>query len=224
MAQDSASPSRTWRAPVVLALGVVVADQLTKHWALNRLSGDRVIDLIGSLRFNLAFNRGMAFSQGQGLGPLIAVVATVVIVWLLISLRTAGGRLNTFGIGCVIGGAAGNLIDRAFRQEAWLSGAVVDFIDLQWFPIFNIADMAINIGAAALILNALLSARNARLEPVLVGDDSAAELDDDEFEQEEAADDEDAAATDGDGADEPADDDSVDDDTTSELIDDEADT
>lgn len=158
------TPSRvnwSWRTPVLLATAIVVADQITKHWALNRLSDDRVIDVVWTLRFNLAFNRGMAFSQGQGLGPLIAVAATVVIVWLLVSLRTMGGRWNTFGIGCVIGGAAGNLVDRAFRQEAWLRGAVVDFIDFQWFPIFNIADMAINVGAAALILNAVLSARRA---------------------------------------------------------------
>lgn len=157
----SSSASWGWRRPVLLALAIVVADQITKHWALNRLSDDRVIDVVWTLRFNLAFNRGMAFSQGQGLGPLIAVAATLIIVWLLVSLRTMGGRWNTFGIGCVIGGAAGNLIDRAFRQEAWLRGAVVDFVDFQWFPIFNIADMAINIGAAALILNAILSARRA---------------------------------------------------------------
>ena len=143
----------------MLALGIVLADQLTKHWAVNRLTDDRVIDVIWTLQFNLAFNSGMAFSRGQGMGPLIAVAATVVIVWLLVSLRGAGGRLNTFGIGCVIGGAAGNLVDRAFRQEAWLRGAVVDFIDFQWFPIFNIADMAINVGAAALILNAVLISR-----------------------------------------------------------------
>ncbi|WP_051062974.1 signal peptidase II [Ilumatobacter nonamiensis] len=151
-----------WRAPVLLAVGVVVLDQLTKHWAVNRLSDGRVIEVIWTLQWNLAFNSGMAFSRGQGLGPIIAVVATVVIVWLLVSLRTTGGRLNTFGIGCVIGGAAGNLIDRAFRQEAWLRGSVVDFIDFQWFPIFNIADIAINVGAAALILNAILTARRAR--------------------------------------------------------------
>jgi signal peptidase II len=191
VAQDSASPPRTWRAPVVLALCVVVADQLAKHWALNRLSGDRVIDVIGSLRFNLAFNKGMAFSQGQGLGPLIAVVATVVIVWLLVSLRTAGGALNTFGIGCVIGGAAGNLIDRAFRQEAWLSGAVVDFIDLQWFPIFNIADMAINIGAGALILNAILSSRSSKQEAAMLPrDEPKVETDEVDVAQSEAIDDE----------------------------------
>ncbi len=165
MAPDSDSSAIAWRAPLLLAVGIVVADQASKHWALNRLSGDRTVDLVGSLRFNLAFNRGMAFSQGQGFGPLIAVVATIVIVWLLVSLRSTGGRLNTFGIGAVIGGAAGNLVDRAFRQEAWLRGAVVDFIDLQWFPIFNIADAAINVGAGALILNAILSSRSAnRLE------------------------------------------------------------
>ncbi|MFK7918325.1 MAG: signal peptidase II [Ilumatobacter sp.] len=162
MAQDVDSPNRTWGAPVALAVGVVLADQLSKHWALNRLSDNRTIDIIGSLRFNLAFNRGMAFSQGQGLGPLIAILATAVIVWLLVSLRTAGGRVNTLGIGFVIGGAAGNLVDRVFRQEAWLRGAVVDFIDLQWFPIFNIADMAINVGAALLILNAIIGARRSK--------------------------------------------------------------
>ncbi len=153
------SPASAWRAPILLAIGVVVLDQLSKHWAVNRLSDGRTIDVIWTLRFNLAFNSGMAFSRGQGLGPIIAVVATVVIVWLLVSLRTSGGALNTFGIGCVIGGAAGNLIDRMLRQEAWLRGSVVDFIDFQWFPIFNVADIAINVGAAALILNALLTSR-----------------------------------------------------------------
>jgi signal peptidase II len=164
---ESTNHDRTagpWRAPILLAIGVVVADQVTKHWAVNRLSDNSVIEVFWTLQFNLAFNSGMAFSRGQGLGPIIAVVATVVIVWLLVSLRTSGGKLNTFGIGCVIGGAAGNLIDRAFRQEGWLRGSVVDFIDFQWFPIFNIADIAINVGAAALILNAILTSRRVRAE------------------------------------------------------------
>jgi signal peptidase II len=159
----AAEPKSPWRAPILLAVSVVVADQLAKHWAVNRLSDGSEIEVFWTLQWNLAFNSGMAFSRGQGLGPIIAVVATVVIVWLLVSLRTSGGRLNTFGIGCVIGGAAGNLIDRAFREEAWLRGSVVDFIDFQWFPIFNIADIAINVGAAALILNAILAGRRERL-------------------------------------------------------------
>ena len=54
---------------------MLLLDQLTKHWAVNALSDGRVVDVVGSLRWNLAFNRGMAFSQGEGLGPIIGVVA-----------------------------------------------------------------------------------------------------------------------------------------------------
>ena len=149
----------SWRAPVLLAMVVVVVDQWTKHWAVTVLGADREIEVFWTLQFNLAFNSGMAFSRGEGFGPVIAVVATGVIVWLLISLRTESSRLSTVGMGLVIGGAAGNLIDRLFRGEAWLRGAVVDFIDFQWFPIFNIADMAINVGAGVLILNTILVSR-----------------------------------------------------------------
>lgn len=149
----------SWRAPVLLAIVVVVVDQWTKHWAVTVLGADREIEVFWTLQFNLAFNSGMAFSRGEGFGPVIAVVATGVIVWLLISLRTESSRLSTVGMGLVIGGAAGNLIDRLFRGEAWLRGAVVDFIDFQWFPIFNIADMAINVGAGVLILNTILVSR-----------------------------------------------------------------
>jgi signal peptidase II len=145
---------------------VVIADQLTKHWAVTSLGPDRVIDIVWTLRFNLAFNNGMAFGQGDGLGPSIGVIATLVIVYLLITLRNESSRLSAIGMGLLIGGAAGNLIDRLFRGDAWLRGSVVDFIDFQWFPIFNIADMAINVGAALLILGSILSARQQRGEPV----------------------------------------------------------
>ncbi len=154
---------RAWRAPVSIALGVIAVDQLSKHWAVTSLGTDREIDLFWTLRFNLGFNNGMAFGQGQGFGPLIAIVATLVIVYLLVTLRTAASRMSTIGIGLLIGGAAGNLIDRLFRgDEGVLRGAVVDFIDFQWFPIFNVADMAINVGAGLLILNSILSARSDR--------------------------------------------------------------
>jgi len=153
------SAARSWRAPILIAGAVVVVDQLSKHWAVNRLADDDTIHVIWTLQLNLAFNSGMAFSRAEGFGPVIAVVATVVIVWLLASLRTEASRLSTAGMGLVIGGAAGNLIDRVFRGDAWLRGSVVDFVDFQWFPIFNVADMAINVGAALLILNGVLTAR-----------------------------------------------------------------
>jgi signal peptidase II len=151
---------RAWRAPLTIALVVVAVDQLTKHWAVTSLGTDREIHLFWTLQFNLGFNNGMAFGQGQGFGPVIAVVATLVIVYLLVTLRTESSRMSTIGIGLLIGGAAGNLIDRIFRSDdGFLRGAVVDFIDFQWFPIFNVADMAINVGAGLLILNSVLSAR-----------------------------------------------------------------
>ncbi len=151
--------ARSWRAPIIIALVVVLLDQTTKHWAVNALADGHIIDVIWTLQFNLAYNSGMAFSRGRGLGPVIAVVATIVIVWLLASLRSGGTRLSRFGMGCLIGGAAGNLLDRLFRGDAWLQGSVVDFIDFQWFPIFNIADIAVNVGAASLILNSILVSR-----------------------------------------------------------------
>jgi signal peptidase II len=154
-----------WRVPVAIALGVVLVDQLTKHWAVTYLGNDRVIDLVWTLRFNLAFNNGMAFGQGRGLGPIIGIVATLVIVFLLISLRNESSRLSTIGMGLLIGGAAGNLIDRLLRGDAWLNGAVVDFVDLQWFPIFNVADMAVNVGALLLIIGSIRSSRSRAVEP-----------------------------------------------------------
>jgi len=154
---------RAWRAPISIALLVIAFDQLTKHWAVTSLGTDREIDVFWTLRFNLGFNNGMAFGQAQGFGPLIAVVATLVIVYLLVTLRNEASRMSTIGMGLLIGGAAGNLIDRLFRgDDGVLRGAVVDFIDFQWFPIFNIADMAINVGAFLLILNSILSARADR--------------------------------------------------------------
>jgi signal peptidase II len=136
----------------ILIASIVVADQLTKHWALNRLSGDRTIDLVGSLRFNLAFNKGMAFSQATGAGPIIGALGFVIVIVMVLWLRRSATGAAAVAAGMIVGGAIGNLIDRLFRGDAWLRGSVVDFIDLQWFPIFNIADSAISLGAMLMIV------------------------------------------------------------------------
>ena len=160
--------ARALRGSMLIAVAVVVIDQLTKQWALGALD-DRNIDLFWTLRLNLVFNDGMAFSQGEGLGPIIAVVALVVVVGLLVSLRKGAGTLGTVGVGLVVGGAVGNLADRMFRGEGWLRGAVVDFVDFQWFPVFNVADVAINVGAGLLILGSVLNARRQPAEHVESG-------------------------------------------------------
>jgi signal peptidase II len=157
------APARTLTmVSVGIAVLVVLLDQLTKRWAVRALSSGRVVDVVGSLRFNLTFNSGMAFSQGRGVGPLIGIVALAVVVALLISLRRNGSVLSSVGIGLVIGGAIGNLLDRLFRAgDGFLGGAVVDFIDVQWWPVFNVADMAITVGGAILVVGSVLAGRQA---------------------------------------------------------------
>lgn len=148
--------------PKLIIASVVIADQASKNWALNSLSDGRTIDLVWTLRFNLVFNSGMAFSKGQGLGRLIGLLAIGVAVWLWFSLRKATSRLSVIGTSMLIGGALGNVVDRMFRGEKWLAGAVVDFIDLQWFPVFNVADSAVTVGAAVLIIASVAKSRKAQ--------------------------------------------------------------
>ena len=86
----------------------------------------------------------MAFSQGTGLGPIIGVVALFVVVGLLVSIGRSTSPVYPFAVGLIIGGAVGNLVDRLFRSTGWLRGGVIDFIDVQWWPIFNVADIAVD--------------------------------------------------------------------------------
>lgn len=144
-------------AVLVTAVVVIVADQLTKWWALERLSGRRIIEVVGSLQFNLAFNSGTAFSLGSGLGPYIAVIAVVISLGLWWTSRSMLKTSSLLAVGLVVGGAIGNFLDRAFRparigEDGFLRGSVVDFIDLQWWPIFNIADAGIVVGGILIVL------------------------------------------------------------------------
>ncbi len=143
---------------VAAAVGAVVValDQLTKWWAIEALA-DGPIDLVGSLRFNLVYNTGTAFGLGPGgIGPLIAVIAVVVAGVLLASVRRMPSALGVGATGLVLGGAVGNVVDRAFRSDTGLlDGAVVDFVDLGWWPVFNVADSAIVVGAALYLVVSL---------------------------------------------------------------------
>ena len=153
---------------VGVAALVVLADQLSKTWAVRRLSGGRTVDVVGSLRFNLTFNSGMAFSQGRGVGPFIGVVA--------LGDRGAAGVAAAHGLDAV--GRRHRPRDRRrhrqrvrslFRAgDGFLGGAVIDFIDLQWWPIFNVADMAVTVGGVILVLLA------GRTEPAVDQSDERA--------------------------------------------------
>ena len=144
---------------IAVASGVVLClDQITKAWAVAALD-DRIIDLVWTLRLRLVHNTGFAFSAGQRLGPVLALVAIVIVGLLWLSRRRVQSVWAAIGLGGIIGGALGNLADRIFRGAAWGRGAVVDFIDLQWWPIFNVADACITIGLVLVLFDLSRSER-----------------------------------------------------------------
>lgn len=139
---------------VLFAVVVVlwlVADQLTKTWAEDRLRVED-IDLVGSLRLHLAYNTGASFGLGGGYGTWISLLALVVVGILVWQGRSVSTRLGALALAMIVGGAIGNVLDRAFRgDDGFMSGAVVDFIDLQWWPVFNVADIGIVVGGLLLV-------------------------------------------------------------------------
>ena len=155
----------SWMPWLGLALAIVIADQLTKVLILDsyRLGDSTYITSF----FNIvrAHNTGAAFSFLAGASgwqrwffTAIGVTAAVFIIWLLRS--HAGQKLFSFALACILGGAIGNVVDRL------LHGYVVDFVQVHWrgwyFPAFNVADSAITVGAACLILDELLRVRRTR--------------------------------------------------------------
>ncbi len=151
-----------------ITLFIIVFDQLTKFWAVSNLTFAEPIAVMPYLNWTLAYNYGAAFSFLADMGGwqrwffagLATVVSTVLIVWL----AKLPKQLNTevWGINLVLGGAIGNVIDR------FLEGRVTDFIDFYigtWhYATFNIADIAITVGAGLLILSELwLKPRQAKL-------------------------------------------------------------
>lgn len=149
--ERSSVVSRLAVPPVVLIVAAVVVaiDQATKSLALDALSGRAPVELFWTLRLRLSFNSGAAFGLGRGVTPFLTVAAVVLLVVLLGASRTAASPLARVALGLVVGGAMGNLADRVFRSHG---GAVVDFIDFQWWPVFNVADVGITVGAVLLVI------------------------------------------------------------------------
>ena len=157
-----AAPGRHLGTFFGAAAVVAVLDQLTKQWALSALA-DGPVDLVGSLRLNLVFNDRAAFSLGFGSTTAIALVGCTLVVVLVVMGVRAEQRGWALGLGIILGGALGNLSDRAFRaDDGFLSGRVVDMVDLQWWPVFNVADMALWVGIGVLLLGSRGSRDQAR--------------------------------------------------------------
>ena len=135
-----------------VAVAAIALDQLTKTWAVNALD-DRDIDLFWTLRFHLVHNTGSSFSVAPGRGGLVALVAIPVVLVMMWMGRTVDSKAGAVALGLVLGGALGNIVDRLVRTgHGFLGGGVVDFIDPQWWPVFNVADIAISCGGVLLLL------------------------------------------------------------------------
>lgn len=157
-----AAPTKRRRLTIagIIVAAAIALDQATKHWALNALDDGRTIDILPTLEFDLAFNSGFSFSTGSGNGNLVGLLVIALcsfLVWQIWRDDTPG-RGVLFSV--VLGGALGNLVDRLFRgDDGFLSGEVVDFIDVTWYAVFNVADMFVVCGCLAFVVHELLMAR-----------------------------------------------------------------
>ncbi|NTW97297.1 MAG: signal peptidase II, partial [Oscillochloris sp.] len=148
---------RIWAIPSVIGSIVIIADQLSKAWVVQSLGPEtmtRFIPVVGdTARIAYSHNTGVAFSLFQGMPQLLTFTSLGIIAAAIYFYLTQLPNQRTFVqiiLGFILGGAFGNLIDRVRL------GYVVDFISVGWFPIFNLADSAISVGAVLLMIQFLL--------------------------------------------------------------------
>jgi signal peptidase II len=150
------------RSISVLAAAILVADQITKWWALHGLRfGEAVPVIPGFFSLTLVMNPGLAFGMLAGVPEtfrwmvgLLSIGAVVILAVIAARLLPTGGPWTRLALGLIFGGAAGNLIDRL------RFGAVVDYLDFYWgayhWPAFNVADSAITVGVTILAFRMLV--------------------------------------------------------------------
>lgn len=137
-----------------------VVDQGTKWLAVDRLADQVEKRLVGDLLvLHLTRNAGAAFSTGTGytqLFTLLAIAAALTVVWL--SFRV-GSAWWAVAFGLLLAGICGNLTDRLVRSPGFLQGHVVDFLELPHWPIFNVADICIDVAAVMILVQAFRGIR-----------------------------------------------------------------
>jgi signal peptidase II len=154
-ASEAIATPRAMRLGVIalVPLSVVVLDQLTKWWVRGELTLNQPVSIVGeNIRLLYIHNEGAAFGVSIGehsstLFLILASAASILVLYLLMA-TPAGDRLQRFALGLILGGAVGNIIDRL------RFGEVVDFIQVgvsgHYWPIFNVADSAVTVGAVLL--------------------------------------------------------------------------
>ena len=134
---------------VAVAIGSILVDQITKTIAEHALS-DGPIDLVAGARLVLTYNAGGAFSVGSGRTGIFLVLPVIVVTALFAYALWARHNLwRAIAFGLIIGGAAGNVVDRLFRDNG---GRVIDFIEgARWYPVWNVADMSLFFGIVIML-------------------------------------------------------------------------
>ncbi|WP_435741527.1 signal peptidase II [Nocardioides sp. SYSU DS0663] len=146
-------------AAVVFAV-LYATDVVTKVLAVEHLADRPDVEVVGDLLvLHLVRNPGAAFSTGTEYTVVlscIAIAAVVVVLWLL---RRVGSRVWAVALGLLLAGVAGNLTDRLLREPGPLRGHVIDFLMLPNWPVFNVADICINVAAGLILVQAFRGVR-----------------------------------------------------------------
>jgi len=141
---------------VFAAVATIVAiDQATKAWAVASLANGPKHVIGDTVEFNLTRNGGSAFSRFQGMTPVLAIGAIIVTAILVRVLHRVTDRVLVVALTLVLGGALGNLTDRFARAPGFLRGHVIDFVAVGWWPVFNVADSCVTVGAVLLVVRSL---------------------------------------------------------------------
>jgi signal peptidase II len=149
----TAAPPRRLRLLLSVAAVVLTLDIVTKVLAVKLLPPGQPVSIIGdTVTWTLVRNSGAAFSMATGYTWVLTLIATGVVVGIFWMGRRLVSPWWAVGLGMILGGAMGNLVDRFFRAPGPLRGHVVDFLSVGWWPVFNVADPSVVGGAILLVV------------------------------------------------------------------------
>lgn len=151
-AESPAPPRRRLRLLLTVAGVVLFLDIVTKVLAVRLLTPGQPVSIIGdTVTWTLVRNSGAAFSMATSYTWLLTLIATGVVIGIIWMGRRLVSPWWALGLGMILGGAMGNLVDRFFRSPGPLRGHVVDFFSVGWWPVFNVADPSVVGGAILLV-------------------------------------------------------------------------
>jgi signal peptidase II len=147
------APQKRLRLLLSVAAVVLLLDIVTKVLAVKLLPPGQPVSIIGdTVTWTLVRNSGAAFSMATGYTWMLTLIATCVVVGIFWMGRRLVSPWWALGLGMILGGATGNLVDRFFRAPGPLRGHVVDFLSVGWWPVFNVADPSVVGGAILLVV------------------------------------------------------------------------